>query len=98
MHPRCATCKHFNPDPDEWDVPEGWGRCDLIEMASHMTGWSKDAPDKPSNALKPEYEGHTACVMDASSYSAVLNPSPDFYCAMHSDLAPDLVTRETVER
>lgn len=88
-HPKCATCKHFSATCDECDNPSGFGVCNLVEMTCEMTDWGDDME---SLKLKPEYEGHLAGVMDGSSYPTELHPHPDFYCPMHSDLMPQLLT------
>ena len=90
-HPRCKTCAHFEPDSAEWDTPITFGDCELLEMTSKMTKWDDDFKKQ---TLKPEFKEHLAGVMDGSSYHAALHPSPEFYCAMHSELMPHLAQPE----
>jgi hypothetical protein len=86
-HPKCKTCLHFIVNLDAWDLPPNFGACGLVEMACNMTDYDFVAE---KNTAKPEYKDHLAAVMDGSSYRAELYASPEFYCAMHSDLMPHL--------
>lgn len=89
-HPKCATCKHFAPETDEWDTPEGFGKCLLVEMTCEISEWDAGYENQ---TLKLGFKEHLAGVMDGSSYAAYLYPHLDFYCPMHSDLMPQLVQR-----
>ena len=86
-HPTCKTCKHFNPEPPEWDVPKHFGTCLMMPHSWEMMGWNADYS---SHDMRPFFLGHLASVCDASAYKARLHCAPDFYCAMHSDMKPDL--------
>ncbi len=87
-HPRCKTCKNFDAEKgNDWDNPQGFGLCKMIAENWEMNRWDDDTSE---NVPKPEAKGHLASVSDGSAYRASLNPHPDFYCAMHSDVAPDL--------
>jgi hypothetical protein len=88
-HPKCATCAHFHEKGDAWDAPEFFGYCGLVQMTSKMSQWSGD---RKQLELKPEFSEHLAGTMDGSSYRADFYPHPDFYCPMHSDLMPQLVS------
>lgn len=90
-HPKCKTCKKFSPNVDEWDAPPGFGMCGLIEMSCYMTEWDETYDNVK---ILPEYKDHLASVMDGSSYKANLHVHPDYYCPMHSDLMPELSTRQ----
>jgi hypothetical protein len=93
-HPRCRTCVHFALAEDEWDVEGiGFGKCKLIPMTDQMSEWTTtEGPEAYTKlVLTAEHVEHLAGVMDGSSYRAELNPHPDFYCPMHSDLMPQLV-------
>jgi hypothetical protein len=100
-HPRCATCRHYTTHTDTigWDIPPNFGTCKLIKMSDGMTEWDgesyrkdEDGDDVAVRRLRPEYAQHLAGVMDGSSYRAELQPAPEFYCPMHSDLMPQLVS------
>lgn len=86
-HPTCKTCKHFKPNADEWSVPKRFGFCDMIAHCWEMEGFNPRTSDVEP---KPFFVGHLAAVGDGSSYRATLYCDPDFYCAMHSDMKPDL--------
>ena len=87
-HPKCKSCKHFASHLDDWDNPLSLHLCDMVAEAWEMSQWNAD---KAKNELKPKFNGHLASVSDGSSYRASLNVHADFYCAMHSQLMPDLI-------
>lgn len=86
-HPKCKTCSHFSEERSGWDNPESFGTCKMIAESWNMNIWDHDTGE---NVPKLEARGHLASVSDGSSYAASLNPHPDFYCAMHSEIAPGL--------
>ena len=86
-HPKCATCKHFNPKNSDWDNPLNFGICECVAESWQMSQWNDDCSE---NELRPIFKDHLASVSDGSAYSARLNVHPDFYCAMHSEAAPYL--------
>lgn len=85
-HPKCKECRHFNPDMDDWDNPLGLGTCKMMAEKWEMSDWD----DNRNNSIKPFFAGHMAAVGDGSEYKAKFYVSPEFYCAMHSAVAPDL--------
>jgi len=85
--PKCRTCNHFDATTDEWDTPQGFGKCRLIEMSCEMSEWDEEYSKE---TLKPEFNGYLAGVMDGSSYRAVLEPHPDFYCLISNCRTPAL--------
>lgn len=97
-HPRCATCGHYTKHTETMgrDIPLNFGTCKLIKMSDTMTEWygesyrDENGDDTPDRHLKLEYAQHLAGVMDGEGYRAELQPAPDFYCPMHSDLMPQL--------
>lgn len=86
-HPKCKDCKHFGDVANDWDNPLTLGSCGMVAESWEMSDW--DATYK-ENSIKNFFLGHLASVSDGSAYRAGLNVSPDFYCAMHSDILPDL--------
>ena len=91
-HPKCLTCKHYGFVADDWDNPLEMHTCNMVAESFVMAQWNRETAE---NELQPHYKGHLASVCDASAYSAELNVHQDFYCAMHSDLMPDLNPHRT---
>ena len=77
-HIKCADCRYWGLNAEDWDVPPGFRTCGLAPMSSTITGWDEETHE---NSILSEYADVKFSVMDASSYRAALHTRGDFYCA-----------------
>jgi len=80
-HPKCATCKHWL-NKEIHSKSSGRRKCEKMPYIEDAMEWDEDR----NRILMPKYKDIMAFCIDVSGYHAQVDTSPDFYCAMHSEL------------
>lgn len=80
----CKNCKFWKQKRDAYDDSQafqaGFGECEKALMLDRIIGYDEE---KDCFGVMPEHKDEKMCVMDASSYFAVLYTKPDFLCSEH---------------